>query len=285
MEQTVALSMQGIIKEFSGVRALDGVDFEARTGEILALVGENGAGKSTLMKILSGVYPDSSFQGQMQIFGQNCHFNKPRDAEKAGISIIHQELMLIEDLSIAENIYLGHLNNRAGIVNWKIIRSEARRALATLNLNLNVNELICNLGVGQKQLVEIAKALTHRSKILVLDEPTAALSDCETEILFKVLKDLRAQGLTLIYITHRMAEVFELADRVTVLRDGTHVGTLDRAMATHDRIVSMMVGREISELYPPAAKRPARSCLRFAISMFTNPEQMANYKSRTPPSI
>jgi len=254
MEKNVTLSMQGIIKEFSGVRALDGVDFEARSGEILALVGENGAGKSTLMKILSGVYPASSFQGKLQIFGQNCRFNKPRDAEMAGVSIIHQELMLIEDLSIAENIYMGHLENQAGIVNWKKIRSDARQAMTALNLNLNVNELIRNLGVGQKQLVEIAKALTHRSKILVLDEPTAALSDCETEILFKVLKDLRAQGLTLIYITHRMGEVFELADRVTVLRDGKHVGTLDRTLATHDRIVSMMVGREISKLYPPAGK-------------------------------
>lgn len=262
MSGEIVFEMQAITKEFSGVRALSDVSFSAKKGEIHALVGENGAGKSTLMKILSGVYPGNSYQGKLILFGKEQRFAKPRDAEEAGIVIIHQELMILNELDVAENIFLGHLDNKYNLVDWKSVNNKAKSVLQQLNLNIDVRTKVKDLGIGQKQLVEIAKALSLKSKILILDEPTAALTESEIVQLFKVLKDIREKGMTMIYISHRMGEVFELADRISVLRDGRLVATEDSRELTHQKIVSYMVGREITAMYPHSECKPGDVVLK-----------------------
>lgn len=262
MTEEIAFQMVDITKEFSGIKALAGVSFTAHRGEIHALVGENGAGKSTLMKILSGVYPHYSYQGKIVLFGTEQKFSKPKDAEEAGIAIIHQELMVLDELRVAENIYLGHLEGKFGIVDRKKLNEKAQNILKQLNLDIDVRTKVKNLGVGQKQLVEIAKALTLKNKILILDEPTAALTECEIVLLFSVLRDLKQKGLTMIYISHRMGEVFDLADRISVLRDGMLVATENAQTFTHQKVVSLMVGREISSMYPVACSEPGEVVLK-----------------------
>lgn len=252
MRAEVALAMNNIIKTFSGVHALSDVSFTALKGEIHALVGENGAGKSTLVKVLSGVYPASSYQGSISVFGESCSFSAPKDAEQKGIAIIHQELMVLDELSIAENIFLGHLNSRFGFVDWKSVHKKAEQVLSTVGVDFDVRVPVRNLGVGQKQLVEIAKALSHENRILILDEPTASLTTKETGLLFGVLRGLKEKGITIIYISHRMEEVFNLSDRITVLRDGAVIGTKNTTETSYNQIISMMVGREISDMYPPS---------------------------------
>ncbi len=246
----VVLEMQSITKHFPGVRALYQVHLTARQGEILALVGENGAGKSTLMKILSGVYPVGSYEGEILVEGRPQAFANTKEATQAGIAIIHQELNLISYLTVGENIYLGWEPSRWGIVDWDSLYRNSRRLLESLGLQLDPRKLVVDLSVGQQQMVEIAKALALSSRILILDEPTAALTVQETEHLFRILRDLRARGVTCIYISHKLEEVAALADRVTVLRDGQTVGTLPIAEAGRDKIVSMMVGRTIEEFFP-----------------------------------
>ncbi|WP_054937323.1 sugar ABC transporter ATP-binding protein [Moorella stamsii] len=269
--------MVEITKDFPGVRALSRVNFSAKKGEIHALVGENGAGKSTLMKILSGVYPYYSYQGKLILFGKEQKFTKPRDAEQAGIAIIHQELMLINELSVAENISLGHLDSRYGLVNWERVNERAKKVLKQLNLEINVRTKVKNLGVGQKQLVEIAKALSLHSKVLILDEPTAALTETEVVQLFNVLRTLKQKGMTLIYISHRMGEVFEIADRISVLRDGQLICTEDRENMTHQKVVSLMVGREITSLFPDAHIEPGEELLKIENYSVPNPDKVGKW--------
>ncbi|MCX7821624.1 MAG: xylose ABC transporter ATP-binding protein [Brevinematales bacterium] len=245
------LEAEGITKDFPGVRALDNVCFKVCEGEIHALVGENGAGKSTLIKILSGVYPCSSYEGQIFINGKEKKFLNVRDSEEAGISVIYQELTLIKELSIAENIFLGNEPLKMkSFVDWDKICYTSTELLKRVKLDVNVNRKVKELGVGQQQLIEIVKALSKNAQILILDEPTASLSENETENLMEILRSLRKEGVTCIYISHRLKEIFEIADRVTVLRDGKTIGTDEVKNLNESKIISMMVGRELKELYP-----------------------------------
>lgn len=262
MTKEIALEMIDISKEFSKVKALSGVNFSVNKGEIHALIGENGAGKSTLMKILSGVYSNHSYDGKIKLFGEEQKFHKPKDAQEAGIAIIHQELALINEISVAENIYLGRWDSKGGLINWNSINGKTKEILKRLNLDIDVRSKVKKLGIGQQQLVEITKALSLNSKVLILDEPTAALTESETVQLFEVLRELKRQGMTMIYISHRMQEIFELADRVTVLRDGKTVGTENIEDMDHKKIVSLMIGREISSMYPDKYVKPGEELLR-----------------------
>src|SRR6267142_7147029 len=222
---TSLLEMRSITKSFPGVKALDGVSFTLNAGEIHALVGENGAGKSTLIKILAGVHPHPEYGGEITLDGSTRRFANVREAEDAGIAVIYQELSLVKDLSVAENIFLGREPRRFGIINWEELYSRAQRLLNDLHLGINPLTPVRNLGIGQQQLVEIAKALSQDARIVVLDEPTAALTDAEVETLFGILHKLRSRGVAMIYISHKLDEVFRISNRITVLRDGRTVGT------------------------------------------------------------
>ncbi|HNY10245.1 MAG TPA: xylose ABC transporter ATP-binding protein [Candidatus Wallbacteria bacterium] len=245
-----ALEMKNIGKQFPGVRALDGVTFNVKTAEIHALVGENGAGKSTLMKILSGIYPSGSYDGEIFIGGTLKKFNGIGDSEEAGVAIIYQELALVKQLTVCENIFLGSEISQNGVIDWDESYVKATAALKRVGLNVSPSEKVINLGVGEQQLVEIAKALAKEAAILILDEPTAALTESEAENLLNILKDLRSSGVTCIYISHRLKEVFEISDRITVLRDGSVVCTENKADMNEDKLISRMVGRELTQIYP-----------------------------------
>ena len=244
------LEMHDIQKEFPGVRALDGVTFTLEAGEFHALVGENGAGKSTLMKVLSGVYPAGEFDGRIVIDGRDLSFSGIRDSENAGIAIIFQELSLVKELSVGENIFLGRAPSRMGVIDWTELYRQASRLLGELGLSIDPRAKVGSLGIGQQQLVEIAKALSRKARILVLDEPTAALTDTEVETLFAILHDLKTRGVGMIYISHRLDEVFRMSDRITVLRDGRTVATHLAAETTKDGIIAEMVGREVTDIFP-----------------------------------
>jgi ABC-type sugar transport system ATPase subunit len=246
------LEMRDITKTFPGVRALDGVTFDLHAGEIHALVGENGAGKSTLMKILGGVYPAGSYGGDVLLDGEVQRFAGVRQAERAGIAVVFQELSLVKDLTVGENIFLGREPNRFGIVRWDALYERAQKLLADLHLRIEPRTPVRNLGIGQQQLVEIAKALSQNARILVLDEPTAALTDAEVETLTRILGKLRERGVGMIYISHKLEEVFRLSDRITVLRDGRTVGTEATASLNQARVISRMVGREVGDIFPKA---------------------------------
>ena len=244
------LEMRGITKEFPGVKALDGVTLDLYEGEFHSLVGENGAGKSTLMKTLSGVYPAGTYGGEIFVNGELKQFHNIREAENAGIAIIFQELSLVKELTVAENIFLGKAPSRFGIINWSEIYQKAGQLLRDLNLPINPRTKIGNLGIGQQQLVEIAKALSQNAKILVLDEPTAALTESEVETLFQILRNLKSRGVGMIYISHKLDEVFAMSDRITVLRDGKTIGTKAAKELDKDRVIALMVGREVGDIYP-----------------------------------
>jgi len=244
------LEMHNITKTFPGVRALDGVTFDLDAGEFHALVGENGAGKSTLMKVLGGVYPYPQYGGEILLDGQERRFGNVRDAETAGIAVIYQELSLVKEMSIAENIFLGREPRRFGIIDWEAVTSRAQQLLKELHLKLDPRTPVDHLGIGQQQLVEIAKALSHDARILVLDEPTAALTDAEVETLFGILNNLRARGVGMIYISHKLNEVFRMSDRITVLRDGRTVGTERASDLDEARVIARMVGREVGDIFP-----------------------------------
>ena len=249
-KQVALLEMQSIVKEFPGVKALDGVTFNLFEGEFHSLVGENGAGKSTLMKVLSGVYPFGDYTGDIRINSKTKEFRTIRDAENAGIAIIFQELSLVKELTVGENIFLGKEPSNFGIINWSELYHRATKLLKDLNLPIDPRTPVGNLGIGQQQLVEIAKALSQDAKILVLDEPTAALTESEVEILFGILRDLKSRGVGMIYISHKLDEVFEMSDRITVLRDGQTVGTHDAANLTKEKVIELMVGREVGDIFP-----------------------------------
>jgi D-xylose transport system ATP-binding protein len=244
------IEMRSIIKDFPGVRALNNVTFKVKKGEIHALCGENGAGKSTLMKILSGVYPYGTYEGDIVVDGEVKRFNNTRDSENAGIAIIYQELTLVKYMTVGENIYLGNEPIKNGIIDWNKVYADAAKLLKELHININPRTKVMNLGVGMQQMVEIAKALSKNAKILILDEPTSALTEAETELLFKILLDLKQRGVTCIYISHKLDEIFHIADTVTVLRDGSTVCTDCVADMTEDKIITAMVGRELTEQFP-----------------------------------
>jgi len=253
--------MESVGKSFPGIRALDGVSFDLFAGELHALVGENGAGKSTLMKILGGVYPAGDYEGRLAIDGIEQRFSTVRDAEHAGIAIVFQEMSLVPQLSVAENIFLGRLPARGGFVDWTTVHAKSRTLLAQLDVYLTTDALVQNLGIAQQQLVEIAKALSHNARILVLDEPTAALNDSEAHALFRILENLRSAGLGSIYISHRLDEVLDLADRVTVLRDGRSIATRKRGEIDRRQLISFMVGREITQVFPDRCTTPGATAL------------------------
>ena len=242
------LALDGITKRYPGVVANDDVSLRVAPGEIHAVLGENGAGKSTLMKILSGAYYADA-GGEILIDGQPIQITDPIAAKRAGIAIIYQELSLAPNLCVAENIYLGDELHERGMVNRRAMADGCRPVLERLGAPFKPETTVGTLSIAEQQLVEIARALHAKSKILVLDEPTTALSSRETERLFALIRQLRSEGIALIYISHRMAEVYELSDRVSVLRDGTYVGTLDREGLTADALVKMMVGRDLSSFY------------------------------------
>ena len=255
------LEMRAIVKEFSGVRALDGVSLGVAQGEIHGLVGENGAGKSTLMKVLSGVYPHRSFEGEILLNGEPCRFRGIRESEVAGIAIIHQELALVNQLSVSENILLGQEIAGFGMIDREQSLAETMRLLKLVGLAVAPDTPVRNLGVGQQQQVAIAKALSKQARILILDEPTAALSDDEADILLRLLQELKLRGVTCIYISHRLREVLEIADRITVLRDGRSIATVESKGMTEAALVSLMVGRELSQVYPRTDRTPGEAVL------------------------
>jgi D-xylose transport system ATP-binding protein len=246
--------MSHITKVFPGVRALDGVSLDLHAGELHALVGENGAGKSTLMKILGGVYLE--YGGEIRIDGKAQRFRSVRDSEEAGIAVVFQELSLVRELTVGENIFLGREPNRLGVVEWEKLFSQAASLLRELNLAIDPRVPVGSLGTGRQQLVEIAKALSQNARILVLDEPTAALTGAEAESLFAILQSLRKRGIGIVYISHRLAEIFRLSDRITVLRDGKTVGTGPSAEWDERRLIAQMVGREVSQLFPEPTRAP-----------------------------
>jgi D-xylose transport system ATP-binding protein len=261
----IVLKMEHIVKEFSGVRALDDVNFEARAGEVLALMGENGAGKSTLMKVLGGVWPYPSYQGDIFINGETRQFRNPREAMDAGIAIIHQELNLIAELTVAENIFLDrHPANRFGAIDWRKLNADAEVLLRELGISdIKPTDLVKHIAVGKQQMVEIAKALSRKASILILDEPTSALSDKEVTELFRVIRQLRQAGVCMCYISHKMEEITAIADRVVVLRDGRTIGTATAISdTTLDQIIARMIGRELTEMYPHSAHQRGEKILQ-----------------------
>lgn len=246
------LEMQNITKEFPGVKALSNVNFKVKRGEIHCLVGENGAGKSTLMKILSGVHPFGTYSGNIVYNGQIQQFKSIAESEATGIAIINQELALIPELSVYENIYFGHEIMDGRLINWNKTIISAQEMLKKVRLNINPSMKIKNLSVGNRQLVEIAKAFSKNAELLILDEPTAALNEDDSENLLDLLRELKAQGVTCIMISHKLKEIVSIADTVTVLRDGSTICSMDAHTQdiTEQEIIKYMVGREIENIYP-----------------------------------
>jgi ribose transport system ATP-binding protein len=245
----VLLEMKGIGKSFPGVKALQGVSLTVREGQVHALLGENGAGKSTLIKILSGAYAKD--EGEILFDGRPAAIRGPQDAQALGISTIYQEFNLARDLTVAENIFLGNLPAKGLRVDWEAARRKSREILDRLGASIRVDAVVGGLSVAEQQLVEISKALNRKTRILVMDEPSAVLGESDLEHLFQVVRSLQAQGIGIIYISHRMREIFELADEVTVLKDGRYVATRPVAETTMDELVRLMIGRDLKDVYPP----------------------------------
>ena len=252
-----------VSKDFFGVKALKKVSLGVNAGECLALVGENGAGKSTLMKILSGVYPTGDYSGEISIRGQKVSFASPKEAEAAGVAIIHQELSAFAHLTVAENMFVGHWPTKFGLVSWPAIRKFASEWIEKVGADCSPDDLMSSLTVGTQQMIEIAKALARKSQILILDEPTSALTPAEVSRLFSLLKDLRSQGRALVYISHKLEEVYELSDRITVLRDGETVHTALTKELPERELIQHMVGRSIDRVFPTP---PARDLKEVTLS-------------------
>ncbi|MCE5255716.1 MAG: sugar ABC transporter ATP-binding protein [Spirochaetaceae bacterium] len=248
MSEQILLELKGISKSFPGVRALDDISFQIKKGHIHALVGENGAGKSTLIKILDGIYrPDA---GAMVYMGRQLSPRSPLDAQKQGISVVHQEIKLVDTLSVAENIFLGRPKTKHYLIDWRSIYKDAQDLLNSLDANLSAYAIVKELSIAQKQIVEICKAMSFNLELLIMDEPSATLTTKEQEVLFRTMRTLKAKGVTIIYISHRLEEIFNLADEVTVLRDGRLVGTSDVKNINRKQLISMMVGRDLENEYP-----------------------------------
>ncbi|HFQ4981594.1 TPA: ribose ABC transporter ATP-binding protein RbsA [Vibrio vulnificus] len=259
MNQAI-LQLSEIEKAFPGVKALDKASLNVYPGRVMALMGENGAGKSTLMKVLTGIY--SRDAGEIVYQGQPAQFKGPRDSQQAGISIIHQELNLIRELTIAENIFLGReITSAFGRIDWPKMYAEADKLLARLKVKHSSKTLLGQLSLGEQQMVEIAKALSFESKVIIMDEPTDALTDTETEALFSVIRELREQGCGIVYISHRLKEIFEICDDITVLRDGKFIGQCEVVQTDEDGLIEMMVGRKLEEQYPRTDVVHGHTCL------------------------
>ena len=245
--QDVLLRMSNITMRFPGVLALDSAQLEVKAGEVHALLGENGAGKSTLIKVLGGIYKPET--GQIKIVGNEVDIANIHDARRNGISIIHQELMTIPEMTIADNIFLGRLTKRKGFLNDKVMMKKAQQLLDEAGLNLNASTKLGSLSIANQQMVEILRAISFGARIIVMDEPTSSLTDKEVEVLFQAIRKLKTTGIGIIYISHRMSELYEISDRITVMRDGKYVGTVDTADSDRSQLISMMVGRELSNFY------------------------------------
>lgn len=244
----IILRLENICQEFPGVKALDNVSFEIERGKIHALMGENGAGKSTLIKVLAGIY--RNYKGNVKLEGEIVKFRNPSDAQKHGISVVHQEIRLAETLTVTENIFLGNLMYRRGLVDWKNMRKRANLMIKELGMEIDVDAPVDTLSVARKQIVEICKAMNQDCKILIMDEPSATLTDKELKVLFQIMHKLVKDGITIIYISHRMEEIFNLAQDITVLRDGKHVQTLPVSDCSRERLIQLMVGRTLEREYP-----------------------------------
>lgn len=248
MDNNYILTVKNITKEFPGVKALDDVTINIERGTIHGLVGENGAGKSTLIKILAGIYQPN--KGEIILDGKPCRFNSPIEARRAGISVVHQEIKLAEPLSVAENMFLGNVQLKNGLVDWKGMRRRAREIVEDLGMDIDINAQVSSLTVAKKQIVEIMHAINNNSRILIMDEPSAVLTDRELEVMFRIVKQLRDEGITIIYISHRLDEIFGLCSNVSVLRDGCHIDTIPVASVDRQGLINMMVGREMGQEYP-----------------------------------
>ncbi|RJL22215.1 ribose ABC transporter ATP-binding protein RbsA [Pectobacterium polaris] len=255
------LQLQGITKSFPGVKALSGAALNVYPGKVMALVGENGAGKSTMMKVLTGIYRKDA--GSIHFLGKKVDFSGPKASQEAGIGIIHQELNLIPQLTIAENIFLGReFTNRFGRIDWNKMYAEADKLLKRLNLRYDSRRMVGDLSIGDQQMVEIAKVLSFESKVIIMDEPTDALTDTETASLFSVIKELQSQGCGIVYISHRLKEIFEICDDITVFRDGQFIGERPVSDLEEDTLIEMMVGRKLEDQYPRSNKAPGEVRLK-----------------------
>ncbi len=261
----IIVSMKNIVKNFPGVKALDNVNFELRSGEVMALLGENGAGKSTLMKILSGVYTKDG--GTMTIFGNEYESLTPKQAQAAGVAIIHQELNMCRHLSVTENMFLGRERVNGVMLKNSEMEAEAAEILGELKIDLNPRQIVGDLPVSKQQMVEIAKALSIHAKILIMDEPTSSLTAKEIEELFRIIRKLKADGCGIVYISHRLEELQAIVDRVTIMRDGQYITDGDFSSMTMEQIIANMVGREIKEQFPRVSCTKGKKVFEVKISM------------------
>ena len=275
-ENKIILKAEHVNKRFPGVVALHDVSFNIYAGQVNAIVGENGAGKSTLMKILSGVYQD--YEGELFLNGQSVRFSSPRDAQKQGIAIIHQELNLVPYLSVAENIFLGReFVNKLGMIDYRKMYSHARTLLKKLHLDINAQTLVSDLRVGQQQVVEIAKALSLHARIIIMDEPTSAISEQEIEVLFDIIQSLISDGVAVVYITHKLDELFNIADCVTVLRDGKLITSGQMEGMTQDDIIRLMVGRPMQDFFIKSDIKIRKEVLRVEHLSLSHPDRAEDY--------
>lgn len=256
------LEMKNITKTFGAVKAIDNVSLRLNAGEVVSLCGENGSGKSTLMKVLCGIYPHGSYEGEIIFSGETLQPGHIRDTERKGIAIIHQELALVKHLTVLENIFLGAEISRHGLLDYETMTLRCEKLLAQVNLAISPDTRVGDLGLGQQQLVEIAKALNKQVRLLILDEPTASLTEQETAILLNIIRDLQNHGIACIYISHKLNEVKAISDTICVIRDGQHIGTRNADGMSEDDIITMMVGRELTALYPSEAHSCGDEILR-----------------------
>ncbi|MGL5454886.1 MAG: xylose ABC transporter ATP-binding protein [Citrobacter telavivensis] len=256
------LEMKNITKTFGVVKAIDNVSLRLNAGEIISLCGENGSGKSTLMKVLCGIYPHGSYEGEIEFAGETLQANHIRDTERKGIAIIHQELALVKHLTVLENIFLGSEISRHGVLDYDMMTLRCQKLLNQVSLAISPDTRVGDLGLGQQQLVEIAKALNKQVRLLILDEPTASLTEQETTVLLEIIRDLQQHDIACIYISHKLNEVKAISDTICVIRDGKHIGTRDAAGMSEDDIITMMVGRELTALYPSEPHTMGEEILR-----------------------
>ncbi|WBM70824.1 xylose ABC transporter ATP-binding protein [Buttiauxella sp. WJP83] len=256
------LEMKNITKTFGVVKAVDNVSLSVDSGEVMSLCGENGSGKSTLMKVLCGIYPFGSYEGEIWFAGEKLQASHIRDTERKGIAIIHQELALVKHLTVLENIFLGAEMSRGGVLDYDSMTLRSQKLLAQVSLNISPDTRVGSLGLGQQQLVEIAKALNKQVRLLILDEPTASLTEQETAVLLGIIRDLQAHGIACVYISHKLNEVKAISDTICVIRDGQHIGTRDAALLREEDIITMMVGRELTALYPNEPHQTGDEILR-----------------------